>query len=273
MNLIQATILGAVQGLTEFLPISSSGHLVLFPQLFGWDYQGLIFDTVLHLGTLVAVIVFFRKKIWILFKSLRRKCWPNECLDTETIQNRGLFLMIVLSMVPAGIIGLYFGDYIEAHTRSAYTVAISLIFWGIILAVADYFSKRVEVKKPLGKINWKNALVIGCAQAVALIPGTSRSGITMTAGLFSKFSKEDAAEFSFLISIPIIAAAGFSNLLKLYSIGSGLLGIEIYLAGFLASMASGFFAIWFLMKLIKRWSFTPFVVYRIALGAIILFLI
>ncbi len=271
MNLIEATILGVIQGITEFLPISSSGHLVLFPQLLGLDYQGLIFDTVLHLGTLVAVIVYFRKKIWIILKSLLRKEWPEEeHLDSQTVQNRGLFVAILLSMIPAGIIGVWFGDYIEANTRSVHIVAFSLIFWGIVLGIADYFSRRVKNKKQLGEVNWKNALAIGFAQAIALIPGTSRSGITMTAGLFSKFSKEAAAEFSFLISIPIIAAAGFLNLLKLYSVGSGSLGVGVYTAGFLASMVSGFLAISFLMKLIKRWSFMPFVVYRILLGLVIL---
>ncbi|MDP2692591.1 MAG: undecaprenyl-diphosphate phosphatase [bacterium] len=270
MDIVQATILGLVQGVTEFLPISSSGHLVLFPKIFGWEYQGLIFDVILHLGTLFAVVVYFRKKIWLLLNSLRRKCWPNVCEDTETHQYRGIFLAIILSVVPAGVIGLWLGDIIEANTRSVYVVAVSLIFWGVMLGMADYVSRKIKDKKTLGKINWKNALFIGFAQVVALIPGTSRSGITMTAGLFAKFNKKDAAEFSFLMSIPIIAAAGFMKLLDLYSTGSGNFGVEIYVVGFLSSMLSGFVAIWILMKVIERWSFMPFVVYRIMLGVFIL---
>lgn len=273
MSLVQATILGLVQGITEFLPISSSGHLLLFPKLFGWEYQGLIFDVILHMGTLFAVIIYFRKKIWIILLSLYQKCWPNVCLDIETEQYRSIFLAIILSILPAGVIGLWLGNFIEENTRSVSVVAVSLIFWGVFLGVADYYNKKVKDKKPLGKINWKNALFIGCAQAVALIPGTSRSGITMTAGLFSRFSKKDAVEFSFLMSIPVIAAAGFMKLLDLYSVGSGSLGVSVYLAGFLSSMVSGFVAIWILMKIIERWSFMPFVVYRVAIGALILILL
>ena len=270
MNLVQATILGLVQGITEFLPISSSGHLVLFPKLFGWGYQGLIFDVVLHLGTLFAVVVYFRKKIWNLLNSLRRKCWPDVCMDTEVIQNRGIFLAILLSIIPVGIIGLWLDDYIEINTRSVQVIAFSLIFWGVMLGIANYIEKNIKIKKEIKKINWKNALFIGFAQAIALIPGTSRSGITMTAGIFSKFSKKDAAEFSFLMSIPVIALAGFLKLSELYMVDSGGLDFGVYIAGFLSSMLSGFFAIWILLKVIERWSFMPFVVYRIALGVIIL---
>jgi undecaprenyl-diphosphatase len=179
----------------------------------------------------------------------------------------------MLTIIPTGIIGLRFGDWIEMNTRAVWIVGASLIFWGVVLALADRISTKFKDKKDLESMSWKNALFIGFAQVIALIPGTSRSGITMTAGLFSKLDKKSAAEFSFLMSIPIIALAGFLKILELYQTGSGSLGWVVYGTGFLSAMVSGFFAIWFLMKLIKRWNFLPFAVYRIIVGVIILVLI
>lgn len=263
MTIVQALFLGIIQGITEFLPISSSGHLIFLPSIFGWEDQGLAFDVVVHLGSLLAVIVFFRNKLWKILKGF---------FAQDDLQNRNLGLLLILSIIPAGIIGLFFGDFIETGFRSATVVGFGLIFWGVLLGLADKYSNKLQNPKNLEKANWKNALFIGCAQAIALIPGTSRSGITMTAGLFAKFDRKSAAEFSFLMSVPVIGLAGALKIFELLSFGLGQLSLEILSVGFIASALSGFIAISGLMKLIQRWSFMPFVYYRVVVGILILFL-
>jgi len=188
----------------------------------------------------------------------------------ELKNDRKLAWLLILSIIPAGIIGLLFNDQIENSLRSSYVVAFGLIFWGVVLWVADEYSKKQENKKVLEKTNWKQALFIGCAQAIALIPGTSRSGITMTAGLFSKFDKKSAAEFSFLMSVPIIALAGMLKVLDMVKYGIEDIGIAALIVGFLASAVAGFIAITGLMKIIQKYSFKPFVFYRIIVGILIL---
>lgn len=275
MNITQAIILGLIQGLTEFLPISSSGHLVFIPKLLGWADQGLAFDVVVHMGTLLAVIVYFRPQLISMFGHLKNKCWPDVCIDEEAVQNRRVFWFIALSVIPAGIAGLWLGDWIEANTRATWIVGASLIFWGVMLGVADKFCLKIHKLtsnlESLGQqLTWKKVVLISFAQALALIPGTSRSGITMTAGLFSKLDRKSAAEFSFLISMPIIALAGFSQIFHVALDGGTGLTATAVLAGFVSSVVSGFFAIWILMKIIQRWSFIPFAAYRIIVGILIL---
>ncbi len=248
MDVIQALFLGIIQGLTEFLPISSSGHLIFIPKLFGWADQGLAFDTIIHLGTLAAVVVYFRKRM----------------------TDRKLGWLIILSVIPAGIIGFFWGEWIENTFRSALVVGVNMIFWGIVLLVADNIRRLKDWKiKRLENLSCGKALFIGCAQAIALIPGVSRSGITMTAGLFSKLDKKSAAEFSFLMSAPIIFLAGLSGMLDFtkQETGTAILPLAV---GFIASAISGFVAIWGLMKIIQKWSYAPFVVYRIIIGILIL---
>ena len=208
MSIIQAIVLGVIQGITEFLPISSSGHLVFIPKLFGWGDQGLAFDTIMHLGTLLAVVVYFRKKLWKILRAVF--LYKNK----EIRNDRKLGWLLILSIIPAGIIGLFFDNWIETNLRSTTVIAFGLIFWGIILFFADRVSQKKSSTRSLGQTGWKQTLFIGCAQAIALIPGTSRSGITMTAGLFSKFNKKSAAEFSFLMSIPVIGLAGLLQILE-----------------------------------------------------------
>jgi len=271
MSILQSIVLGFVQGLTEFLPVSSSGHLVFIPKLFGWQDQGLIFDVIVHIGTLAAVVVFFRKKIWKMFLSLGKYFGSNSnaYLDEESIRHRSLFFLILLSIVPAGVAGFWLKDWLGQNIREVWIISASLIFWGIILIFASLYAEKITPEKNK-KLNWKNALFISFAQVIALVPGTSRSGITMTAGLFSKLTKKDAAEFSFLMSIPIIALAGLLEIVELYKVGLGDLGLSIYISGFLASVVSGFFAIWLLMKIIQKWSLALFGVYRIVVGVLIL---
>ncbi len=254
MQTIQALILGIIQGLTEFLPISSSGHLVFIPKLFGWSDQGLAFDAIIHLGTLWAVIIYFRKRLW-------------GVVTLKSSESRKLGGLILLSIIPAALIAFFFADWLEQNVRSTLVIGIGLIFWGIVLWLADSWGKKVQ---SLPDLNWQKALFIGCAQAIALLPGTSRSGITITAGLFSKLTKKAAAEFAFLMSVPIIFLAGFKKLYDLMTLGFGDLTLGILLIGFVSSALSGFIAIWGLMKIIQKWSFKPFVVYRIIIGILIL---
>ncbi|MCB9799004.1 undecaprenyl-diphosphate phosphatase [Candidatus Nomurabacteria bacterium] len=259
MNIFQAVVLGVIQGLTEFLPVSSSGHLVFVPVLFGWSDQGLTFDVVVHLGSLLAVILYFRKRLWQLLRSL---------FVSEEKETRHLALILVFSIIPAGVAGLLFGDWIEANLRATSVVAWGLIFWGVML----WFAERTSLQEKKNKqVNWSRGAWIACAQALALIPGTSRSGITMTAGMFAGLSKKTAAEFSFLMSVPVILVAGAVKLLRLIETGGeGALVSGPMLFGFVAAAISGFVAIAGLMKVIQKWSFKPFVVYRIFIGVLIL---
>ena len=188
-----------------------------------------------------------------------------------------LALYLILSIIPAGLAG-YFGEtWIESQVRSSTIIALGLIGWGIVLYLADQYHRRlVATGAPLTDIDHlsaKQVAVVALAQAIALIPGTSRSGITMTAGLFSKIEKTSAAELSFLMSVPIIAIAGAKKIVDLFSIGLGDLSLTALTTGFVAAAIAGFFAIWGLMKIIQRWSFTPFVVYRITIGLLILWLL
>lgn len=266
MYSVQASILGIIQGITEFLPVSSSGHIILIPELFGWSDQGLGFDVVVHLGTLLAVIVFFRKKLFQIITGFitghsKRFSKPRQ-----------LGWLLILATIPAGLAGIFLQDFVESTLRSPLVVAVSLILWGVVLGIADRYGENSQDRK-IEELNWKHVLFIGCAQAIALIPGTSRSGITMTAGLFCKLDKTEAAEFSFLMSVPIIGSAGVLKLSQL--INSGLIerSLEFLIIGFVVSAISGFVAIWLLMGLIKKWNYLPFAVYRVVIALVIFMVI
>jgi len=265
MSILHAIILGIVQGLTEFLPVSSSGHLILLPYFFSWQDQGLLFDVVLHLGTLVAVVLYFYKKLIAIirgfFSSLLRQA-------DETGKKNGKFAwLLIISIIPAGIVGVLFSDSIETILRSPYVVVVSLILWAMVLYIADRWGDKM---RNLEMSSWKDAIFIGCAQAIALIPGTSRSGITMTAGLFRGMTKQASAEFSFLMSVPIIFLAGVLKLGTAWREGFTDISIVVLSIGFITSMLSGLLAIKLLMKIIKTWSFKPFVLYRILLAIAVL---
>ncbi len=266
MEITQAIVLGIVQGLTEFLPISSSGHLVFLPKFFGWSDQGLAFDAILHLGTLLSVVVYFRKRLTDIFKSFFQK-------GSTAASHRRLGWMLVLSIIPAGIVGFFGEQWIETQLRSTFVIAMGLVFWGIILWFADRHAMIHKNKRDLKTLSWKQVVFISCAQAIALIPGTSRSGITMTAGLFSRLDKKAAAEFSFLMSVPIILIAGTLKFLDLFQTGFGSISPIVLFTGFIASALAGFAAIAGLLNIIQRWSFKPFVIYRIIIGTLILLLL
>ncbi|MFH1286309.1 MAG: undecaprenyl-diphosphatase UppP [Candidatus Magasanikbacteria bacterium] len=267
MTIFQAIFLGFIQGLTEFLPISSSGHLIFLPKLFGWSDQGLAFDVVVHLGSLLAVVGFFRRRLVSIIKDFFSR-------GQGSAVNRRFGWLLILSIIPVGIVGFFGADIIEETLRSIKFIACGLIFWGIILYVADRYN-RVLQKRNISLSDTKHlslgqVIFVALAQAVALIPGTSRSGITMTAGLFAKLDRESAAEFSFLMSVPVIGLAGAIKVIELFQTGLGDLQLSFLVLGFMSAGMSGFFAIWGLMKIIRKWSFAPFAIYRVIVGILIL---
>jgi undecaprenyl-diphosphatase len=257
MTYPQALVLGVVQGVTEFLPVSSSGHLILVPRLLGWPDQGLAFDAAIHLGTLAALLAYFRAEL-LGFVS-------------GTMSPRVAGLLIVAT-VPGGLAGLLFDKYVEAHFRSALLVAASTAAWAVVMAVADRRAAPPPppTADPLERVSAGQAIAVGCAQALALVPGTSRSGITITAALFGGLDRATAARFAFLLGIPITAAAGGLKLLGLLRHG-GLTGPEVgpLAAATAAAFLSGWVAVWFLVGYLKRNSLAPFVAYRLLLAAVI----
>ena len=260
MTVLQAVVLGAVQGLTEFLPVSSSGHLILVPALLGWEPQSLSFDLIIHLATLFAVIVALRADIMWLWEGV----WKRDPVRLQ------LCYKLAAATLPALLVGFFFGDWL-AQYRGVQTVAISLIVWGILLGLADRFSSMMRGQvKDLGRVQWWQAMSIGIMQIFSFIPGTSRSGSTMSAGLFSGLDRVAAARFSFLLAIPITAAAGASALLDVSKHGLDIALLPM-LAGFAAAFIFGILAIRLLLVVVKSASFVWFAVYRVALGVFILF--
>lgn len=262
---LQAVLLGIVQGLTEFLPVSSSGHLVLLPRLFGWRDLGLSFDVALHLGTLVALLIFFRRE-WIeiirgFFASFRAK--PAEwSLDMR------LAWMIVLASIPAAAAGALAGDRVEASLRTPLWVALFLVVGGLAMLGAELAGRR---HRDFDSLTAVDAGAVGIAQVLALAPGISRSGITISGGMALGLTREAAAKFAFLISAPIIAGAGIWQGAKLAREGFGGTGPGVFVAGFVASAVTGFFVIKYFLEYLKSHGLLPFVFYRFALaGAVVL---
>lgn len=271
MDIFQSIILGIVQGLGEFLPISSTAHLVLLPYFTGWKDPGLAFDIALHTGTLIALILFFFWD-WVgiiylaFFKNSKLKV-KNEKLQLkiksfENIYNSKLLWLIGIATVPGVIFGFLFEDKAETVFRNPLLIAFTLSFFGLILFLSDKYLKH---KKSISNIGIWDSIIVGLSQAVAIIPGVSRSGATITAGLFRGLNRVDAARFSFLLSTPIIFGAAFLKLPKLFSEGFDL-GIII---GVFFSALSGYLAIKYLLKFVEKYSYAAFFWYRLGLAAII----
>jgi undecaprenyl-diphosphatase len=253
MSIFEAIILGLVQGVTEFIPVSSSGHLLIAHEIFGTSDNSLAFDVALHVGTLLALLLYFRADLIDLLKNL----------TTKNAQGK-LARLLILATIPAAIAGLLFSGYIDDNLRTPTVVAISLAFVGLIMLFADYKAKNKSTKQ----VSASQGMSIGFAQAIALIPGVSRSGITITAGLFMGLGRVQAARFSFLLAIPIIAGSAFGILLK----DSGNLSAgnwQIFI-GVTAAFISGLIAIKFLLGVISRFGLKPFAIYRIILSIIVL---
>ncbi|MBI5641820.1 MAG: undecaprenyl-diphosphate phosphatase [Nitrospirae bacterium] len=248
--MFEALILGIVQGLTEFLPVSSTAHLILFPWFLGWsgEVDSLTFDVALHAGTLLSVVVCFWKDWLEIFRRKHR-----------------LLGMLVLASVPAGVSGILLDDFIEERLRSPLVISVSLVVFGIYMLA----SERSVKEKRLDNLSFTDALFIGVSQAVALIPGVSRSGITISTGLFRGMEREMSARFSFLLSTPVIAGATLLHAKKMI-FGHETYNLQLFGAGFLASAVTGFIAIRFLLYYLKNHSVNVFAYYRFGLAVVIM---
>ncbi len=261
MDWLQAVVLALIQGLTEFLPISSSAHLILPSQLLGWPDQGIAFDVAVHLGTLLAVVYFFRADVMAIGSGARNAVVTRK-LDEQSL----LGLAVVVGTVPAVLVGFAFKSFIEDNLRTSLVIATTTIAFGLLLWVAD---KNGKSFKSLDKITLGNAWLIGCAQCLALIPGTSRSGITITAALMLGYDRAAAARFSMLLSIPLILAAGMLAGLDLLR-NAHPIELDLIVLGVLVSALSAYACIHFFLKMLDRIGMLPFVIYRLALGVFLL---
>ncbi|OIP25092.1 undecaprenyl-diphosphatase UppP [bacterium CG2_30_37_16] len=260
MQILEALILGAIQGLTEILPISSSAHLVLAPKFFHWTDLGLGFDAVIHLGTFSAIFYYFRKEIIKLVLAFFKSIKKRKVSDYE----EKLALYIVLGSIPAVIAAVFLQNLAETVFRSTSVVLCALLLGSALLFIADRFTIK---QKTLEKITLKDSLIIGAAQILALMPGISRSGATISFGRFLKFDRESAAKFSFLLSLPVTLGAG---LFELKGVDFTSNAILVYAAGILSSAIFGFIAVKFMLKYISNHNFNIFVYYRLFLALLII---
>lgn len=260
MTLLQIIVLALIQGLTEFLPVSSSAHLILGSQVFGWPDQGLVFDVATHLGTLLAVLVYFRRDL-----AQMAAPWLGCGGDEKT---RRLGLVLVLASVPAIVAGSMLHGLVESSLRDMRVIAFTTIGFGALLWWSD---ARCARHKDLQDMNMKTGLMIGLAQVLALVPGTSRSGITITVGRALGFDAGSAARFSFLLSIPVIAAAGTYGVVRMITNDTPTDWLQFGLAVLLSALA-GWACIAVFLALLQRIGLVPFVIYRLALGIALLWL-
>ncbi len=247
----KAIFLGIVQGITEFFPVSSTAHLILFPWFFHWsgEVNTLTFDVTLHAGTLAALLLCFYRD-WLHMLSKDRK----------------MFLFIMAATVPAGAAGALFGDIVEHTLRSPLVIAFSTVLFGILMLIAERYNRRSKERT-----SFSDSLIIGIAQAIALIPGVSRSGVTITAGLFRNLTRESAARFSFLLSMPVIGGATLLEGRKLLK-SPEQYNLDVFAPGFFAAFISGFFAIKSLLYFLKKYPLNVFAYYRFFLAAVIVFM-
>lgn len=279
MNTLEIVVLALIQGLTEFLPVSSSAHLILPSQILGWADQGLAFDVAVHLGTLLAVLIYFRQEVGTMAVA-----WTGSIFKKQHNQDSKLAWCIVLATIPAALVGFFGKELIELYLRSSTVIATSTLIFGLLLWWADANATQIKDEYKTG---WKGALLIGFAQMLALIPGTSRSGATITAGLLLGLNRNAAARFSFLMSIPIIAMAGGYLTLKLILNGDV---IEVLQAGevittvrpvdwfamglgIVISFVSAVACIHVFLQVLERVGMLPFVIYRLLLAAGLFYLI
>ena len=264
MTTLQIIVLAVVQGLTEFLPISSSGHLVLVPYLVEWTDQGLAFDVAVHFGSLIAVIAFFREDIAGLLHG------GVQVLGGDLKSPQAyMAIAIALGTIPAAIAGLLFAGWIEANLRDPSIIVYTLAGYGILMALADRYAKRT---KGIAEVRISDALIIGVAQALALVPGTSRSGVTITAGRLLGFERQDAARFSFLLSAPVILLATLYKGFELVTGDMTVAWSELAL-GVIVSAVVAYLSIEFFMRFVTRIGLAPFAIYRLLLAAVILYVL
>ncbi len=260
MEIVQVIVLAIVQGISEFLPISSSGHLILVPRFFGWPDQGLAYDAAIHIGTLLAIALYFRVQL-----TQMASAWVRSVTRRESSPDARLAWVILWGSIPVGLAGVLFNDYIEANFRSPMLVASTLAGWGIVLWLADRLGPR---RRDEYSVTWRDGLIIGVAQALALVPGTSRSGITMTAGLSLGLTRDAAARFSFLLAVPATVAAA---VLEVWKMTKAIVPIDwtAVVLGIVLAAVSGLACIHFLLRFLQRFGMLPFTIYRLLLAAFI----
>ncbi len=268
MNYFFAIIAGAIQGLTEFIPVSSSAHLMIFHDLFKFNLpDNLSFDAVLHLGTFTALLAFFWREIWNLIKGFFSSL-TNWNLKNDI--NQRLAWLVIIGSIPAGVIGFAINDFIDKQLHSGKLAiavsALALLIVAVLFWLVEKYAKQIKDLKAIG---WKESLVCGLAQTVALIPGVSRSGITIIAGMGQKLKREEAAKFSFLLSMPVIFGAGAKSLLKL-QINQDV-NSQVLILGFLSSLAFGYLAVKYFLKYVSDHSLSVFAWYRVILAAALVF--
>ncbi len=261
MDIFQIIVLAVIQGVTEFLPVSSSAHLILVPVLTAWEDQGLGFDIAVHAGSLIAVVIYFRNDLTQMATE-----WGRSVVNGKITPAARLAWGVILATIPVGLAGITLKGFIEVHLRSPLLIAVGLIAFGLLLGWADW---RRRGDLDVYSLTWLGMLLVGCAQALALFPGTSRSGITITAALMLGLSREAAARFSFLLSIPVIFLAGGLQLVDLIRSATPP-DWNAIIFGVLLSAISAFVCIHYFMVFIRRIGMQPFVVYRLVLGVILI---
>lgn len=267
MTIIQAVILGIIQGITEFLPISSSAHLVITPYLLGWNLTEEVifpFDVLVQIGTLLAVIIYFRKDLWEIVTAVIDGLRSRKPLETPAAR---LGWLLLLATIPAGILGLLLNDLVESVFKDPPTTAVFLIVTALLLIFAEVVGKRT---REIDSVTWKDALWIGFAQALALFPGISRSGSTMTGGMTRNLTRPAAARFSFLMSIPVMLAAGAFSLFDLFEIPNLGSFLPSMAAGFISAAVVGYFSIRWLLAFIGKHPLYIFSLYCVILAAVTL---
>lgn len=263
LDWLQITVLALIQGLTEFLPISSSGHLALTPQLFGWTDQGLAFDVAVHVGTLAAVLLYFKNDVWLMSRD-----WSYSLVTRQPTSNSRLAWWVIFATIPAVAFGLIINNGIEETLRNPLIIAATTIGFGALLWYSDIKGKKIRDEYSL---SFKDIMIIGFAQAIALIPGTSRSGITITAALLIGLTPQAAARFSFLLSIPVILGAGLLKLKDLIE-STHPVQWDAMIGGAVISFVSAYIVIALFLKWINQIGMAPFALYRFALGALLIYL-
>lgn len=262
MDAVQAIVLGIVQGLTEYLPVSSTAHLRIVPAFMGWEDPGAAFTAVTQLGTMAAVLLYFRADLWRIARA-----WVASLRQPElrgTLDAR-MGWYIILGTIPLGIAGLVFADQIESGARELYLIGTTLIVLGLVLLYAEHVAKR---DRGIEDIKRRDGILIGCAQALALVPGVSRSGATITAGLFLGFDRESAARYSFLLSVPAVVVSGLFELRKIGDEDGAGFGPTV--TATVCAFLVGYASIAFLLRWLTRHSTMVFVVYRVVLGALVI---
>jgi undecaprenyl-diphosphatase len=260
MDLLHSFLLGILQGITEFLPISSSAHLILVPALAGWADQGVAFDLAVHVGTLLAVVLYFHRDVTVL------TCDGVTSVVQRRFVGQGkLALFLVVGTLPAAVAGLLLLDIIDSQLRSVQIIFFTTLIFGLVLGWADWRPNR---QRELSTLGWRDAVLVGLAQAVSLIPGTSRSGVTITAGLLLGLSREAASRFSFLLAIPITALAASAKLLEVATSDSSV-DWTGFLVGGVTSFVMALTAIHFFLKWLNRFGMWPYVIYRVVLAGVI----